>query len=544
MADKPKSIYDISIRLHTSQVKQYQDVLKSKYQVGGKQPLQKNLIPKEYGHAAAFSIFDQHSRPQWASKYEELVGRKALVPDNRYSNAVVVFRITSTGGKTRFMSLTFGYGQSLLDSTKMEPDFGRSIAAQKIPDSGVSSAGTIQISDAIIQMEKQYTGTRSGGIEQLVTSSSEFPSNISGRVNSGAVETLLNGGGSLLKAKRLMRLDEISDDLRNYLDAYLNPSSLADWATRLMRVESGGLKETLNSKLMIEMIAGGVDYSIAWPTYQDVNDLTSDILKIIPQELVPEEQLMWYIDRQKAKNEEYSTGQLLSKLKTAHLVAVDSDGRKFKKTLYECLSAALVYKKKRYLLFTGTWYEVAEKFYDDLLKKIRSIQLYEKDLPSLGTALKDGEIHDEAEGHYNKRLATFVKDGVLFDKKDFNNRKGSEFSGLEEPADVITKRKELFFVKKGGSSAMLSHLFLQGLVSARLLARDGDSKLRDFINDKFDAKKRVFSEDVMNSDVTLIFVIIKDKQKLPFFSMVSFSGVVDSLREMGYKVKLAWVSKS
>lgn len=79
-------------------------------------------------------------------------------------------------------------------------------------------------------------------------------------------------------------------------------------------------------------------------------------------------------------------------------------------------------------------------------------------------------------------------------------------------------------------------------MSAKLLAKDGDGKFREFINDNLDSEKDVFTSDVSNSAVTIIFVIITNSNHLPFFSMISFSEVLANLREMGYNVKIAWTS--
>lgn len=539
MTNNSKKQHSVSVRLHTTQVKEYRDVLRQIYK--DDDSIEEVKIPKEYGLGVAFSLVDQPSRPDWANDFEALIGYDYQIPDNKYSKAVVVFKFVLSKDEVRFMSVTFGHGESLLDNSKFENDFGRVIAAQKVPESGIYSAGTMQISDTIIQMEKQYAGSRSGGIGRLVASSSEFPNNISGLWKSGAVETRLDGGSSLLKSTRLMSLEEVYADLRGYLDAYLSPSGMADWATRLARVDNSSLKDKLDDVLMTNMISQQSTYGLAWPTYRDLRNISTNILKQMPEGKTPVEQLEWYIQKRVAGKQGFLPKQLKNKLRSSKMVAVDTDGENVSVGLYRCLYSEQIYEGKRYLLFTGTWYEVAERFYKDIQKKLNSVPCYEKQLPDLGQKEDGGE---ECEGNYNKRLAKFIDDAVLFDTDDFNNDKGASFRGPEEPADVITKRKELFFVKKGTASAALSHLFLQGLVSAKLIAKGGDTKMRDFVNKKFKSENDVFSDEVANSDITLIFVIIKNNRQLPFFSMVSFSEVVDNLRSMEYQVKVAWVSKT
>ena len=513
---------------------------KGRYRSGGTNPAKKTVLDSRYGEGVAFSLTNQVSYSTWASDFETLVSKQTRIPPNEYSKAVVVIKVTSRKNQTRIMSIAFGYGESLLDSAKYENDFGRNIAAQKIPDSGVLSAGTIQISDAIIQMEKQYAGTRNGGIQQLVTSQSEFPNSISGTWRNGKIETKLEGRGALLKAKRLMNLEDLVNDLKVYLETYLDPSDMSDWATRLTQIRTGDLKNQLDNELMAGIITDNVEYGIAWSDYRMVDDLSTDLLKRIPN-VSPVNQIKWYIQKQVKKNQNYNALQLLKKIKTSKLIAVDDAGVEVNQPLYLGIIAELIDDSHRYLLFNGAWYQVAKQFYDSLEAKIKNVPVYETPLPPLVTELNDkGTIHHEAEGTYNIKLADYVEGGRLFDKVNFNNEKGKMLRGVIEPADVITLKRELFFVKKGDSSAALSHLFLQGLVSAKLLAGDDEGSYRHFLNGLLDPHHEVFSDNVTNAKVTLIFVIIRSTHQLPFFSMISFSEVLDNLREMGYVIKIAW----
>lgn len=537
-----KSSHSISIRLHTNEVENYEEVLRRAYKEGGSSPAQVSVIDRKYGQGVAFFLTDQPSHPEWANDFETFIASKNKIPENRYSKAVIVLKVTSRKGQTRFMSIAFGYGESLLDSSKYESDFGRNIAAQKVPDSRVLSAGTLQISDAIIQMEKQYMGTKNSGMRQLVTSQSEFPSSISGTWRNGEVETKLEGRGSLLKAKRLMDLSELVNDLKIYLEAYLDPAGMAEWATRLTQITSGGLKDKLASMLMERLISNDLEYGVAWPDYKSVDELSTDLLKNIPGD-TPVKQIKWYVKHQVDVDPNYGPSQLLKKIRRSKLNARDDNGVVVSVPLYSSILAELIDGGHRYLLFNGSWYQVKQDFYNSLEEKLRSVPIYEMTLPAL-TSKHDnkGKLCYENEGDYNIKLTKSIDGGRLFDKVNFKNSQGNRFVGVEEPADVITRRRELFFVKKGDSSAALSHLFLQGLVSAKLLARDGTGEFRHFVNHVLGVHPDVFSDDIMNSDVTLVFVIIRKSSRLPFFSMVSFSEVLNSLREMGYKVKLAWPS--
>lgn len=527
----------LSIRLHTKSVKKYEDVLKSEYKSTGNNPVSSTTISRSFGNGKVFSLTDLTNRPEWAGETAILTNNKVDISNNSFSKAVAVFKVESGNGKKRFMSLTFGRGDSLLDSVRYINDFGRNVAAKKISGFKVTATDSFQITDRIIQSAKQYVSMQNVGIEALINSQSEFASSISGNFTNGEIETRLHGHDELLKATRFMGWDEVKNDLQYYLNVYLSRATMAGWATRVTKI-NGGLKQKLDSALIKGMISGRVEYAIAWSTFREVNLLTTTLLKRIP-DISPTEQLSWYIKYRQTKDPNYNSDQLSSKIKQTKLVATVEGDQPENIPLYRGILADLVFEKQRYLLYNGKWYQVEQQFYDEIVQKITNIPVCNIELPELKVISdKAGTPHYEDEGSYNIRLANSVIGGTLFDKVNFNAHLGSDFRGPEEPADVITTSRNLFFVKKGNSSAALSHLFLQGLVSAKLLAQGGTGELRRFVNEKLNAD--VFTDNIRNTDVTLTFVVIKKTPNLPFFSMISFSEVLDGLYEMGYKVEIAW----
>lgn len=539
MSKRKNNRHNIAIRLHKDSVANYEDVLKSRYMENGTNPAVKIELPKKYGHGVLYALTNQHSRPEWAKDVEAFTNNRFSVPDNSYSKAVIVLRITTRSKVTRFMSISFGYGDAMLDKSLVEDDFGRNIAAQKIQGSKVTSAATFQVTDAIIQMEKQYAGRVNGGIRQLVASKSEFPSKIAGTWRNGQIETRLVGSGELLNASREMALEDVVDDLKYYLGAYLRPTEMADWTTRITKIPSGKHSKILDNELMNRMIYGEYDYGVAWPTYKDMDNLSIRLLKRTP-DIPPVEQLEWYIDTKIQGDDKHRAEQLLAKIKRTSLTATNSDGNEESTPLYSAIFASINFENNQYVLFKSNWYRVNENFYEELKNKLDSVEEYPIPLPKLGMKMcaNDGKTSYLGEGDYNDLLSRTVDGGFLFDKVLFSDN--SQPGDPVEPADVITNNKELFFVKKGSSSAALSHLFLQGLVSAKLLAIPESNDFRDFINDHIGEAADIFTDNVSSREITLVFVIIKKTSNLPFFSMISFSEVLDDLREMGYTVKIAW----
>ncbi|WP_461243407.1 DUF6119 family protein [Secundilactobacillus muriivasis] len=123
MSDDKRNQHTVSIRLHTTKVLKYEDVLKETYKKDGRQPAKRTKIVHKYGCGVAFSLTRQSSQPVWADDFKSLTN--ISIPNNEYSKAVIVFKIKIKGMSARFMSISLGYGDSLLDKTKTESDFGR-----------------------------------------------------------------------------------------------------------------------------------------------------------------------------------------------------------------------------------------------------------------------------------------------------------------------------------------------------------------------------------------------------------------------------------
>ncbi|KRL32657.1 hypothetical protein FD20_GL002501 [Liquorilactobacillus uvarum DSM 19971] len=154
---------------------------------------------------------------------------------------------------------------------------------------------------------------------------------------------------------------------------------------------------------------------------------------------------------------------------------------------------------------------------------------------------------NEQEGDYNKKISDFSKSFVLLDKKDYQPQEYG-YSKVE-PCDILTNKNQFIHVKKGESSSKLSHLFLQGLVSAKILAQDRQNFI-EHINSKITEQNKKFflSAKDKNEKFEIIFGIINKRKinnqdLLPFFSMITLIQVVDELNVMGFNYSLMMINR-
>jgi uncharacterized protein (TIGR04141 family) len=197
---------------------------------------------------------------------------------------------------------------------------------------------------------------------------------------------------------------------------------------------------------------------------------------------------------------------------------------------YDCLYAE-VEKDGTFVLSGGRWYRVAGDYAEAVREAIAVI-------PTTKLALPDAKL-DDREDAYNERASKALETGLLLDKKLVHLPRRV---GGVEICDVLHRKSNTFVhVKKWGQSAVLSHLFAQGLVSADLFLHDAGFRE--------EARKRIGGDwvpkDRPHADrYEVAFALISRSLKkidLPFFSQVNLRACVERLQAFGYRVTLTKV---
>ena len=108
-----------------------------------------------------------------------------------------------------------------------------------------------------------------------------------------------------------------------------------------------------------------------------------------------------------------------------------------------------------------------------------------------------------------------------------------------ELCDILTSDGKYIHIKKNSSSAMLSHLFNQALVSAQLVIEDNSfvEKANIKINEETDNKDFLINN---NDKPTVIMAIIsqtdEERPRIPFFSKMALKHVYHRLKTSDCKV--------
>src|SRR5262249_53823532 len=153
----------------------------------------------------------------------------------------------------------------------------------------------------------------------------------------------------------------------------------------------------------------------------------------------------------------------MATLKVSHDVRVIVDGggdRRQHRRLYECFVYELVDDGKTYVLFAGHGVCVDRKFHKDVEKAFSNVLSKNPFLGKTDAATEQELIKD------------LDADCDLLNLDQVKLSPSGAAGANLEPCDFLSRTKQFIHLKDGGSSAPISHLWNQGVVSAESFVRD------------------------------------------------------------------------
>jgi uncharacterized protein (TIGR04141 family) len=228
-------------------------------------------------------------------------------------------------------------------------------------------------------------------------------------------------------------------------------------------------------------------------------------------------------------------------------VIVDGEGdRQRRQKIYRCLVFETRLLNETYVLFDGQWFLIERAYHAEVEKSYQAL-LRPSFLPSTA-AKNEQELIAELESQPN----------FLSIDRTKVSPKGAPGAALE-PCDFLTLGSQLIHLKDGHSSAPLSHLWNQGLVSAEAFVRD--AKFRNDFRTKARRRERDFGKTgfaallptgamkVVPAQFPILFGVMRHPYAasgtlgLPFFSKVASRAVAERLGLMGFTVELHLIGK-
>ena len=154
---------------------------------------------------------------------------------------------------------------------------------------------------------------------------------------------------------------------------------------------------------------------------------------------------------------------------------------------------------------------------------------------------------NEDEGKYNEKVSKTDQEFCLMDKRLVAVNGGSK---KIEACDIFTAQKQFVHVKSKCRSSQLSHLFVQGRISAECFI--SDQEYRRQVSEIIESQpgKEVFDyrQKPNANEFEVVYIIIdntvgKVEDRLPFFSLVNLMLTIQDLDRMYMKYSIKMVEK-
>ena len=477
------------------------------------------------------------SPPPWVDYLRPVLSE---VPGPLRSSSASGLLLLRTAGHQ--FALTFGYGRSLLDLSKVVRQFGLRVALNTIDHEQIRSVDTKTFEDMVVSRNTQVSRSTelpvfgvdvSRDILRAVTGEPRDKQRFGKRV-SGADAAVLNIGAGVVDLPTVCR-----DLLEAYNDtAYRERFS---WVDDLAIVQDDGVTERLDGMLAQQLRDADTSSThLAMPDSIDWQDV--DAFRIA--------------GTRGAECDDLDLDEYLANLGdgtrtiTPQLLRSRSVGIRFTRAdefenrwrLYQCLVSEQRIDDQLYVLIEGRWFEVSPTL-------AGRVDAFASRLGHTPVALPPSE-RGEHEADYNRRLAEAESgERLCLDAKVL--RPEGATSGVEF-CDVLSSDGTLLHVKRRSRSSTLSHLFAQGVVGATTLLSDGDfrTRLRAAIAAQADGADERWRDLIPGPErvpareqFRVSYVVIANSTKagndwLPFFSKLNLMQSARTLSNLGIAVTL------
>ncbi len=484
--------------------------------------------------------------PRWLPFVRSITGRPIPYERAPALSAVLFLR---RGG--RLFAITFGYGRHLLSRAALEADFGLKVAAGLIDPDEIAVLDARSVEATSIQVRRQSSrGVTAAEIGFNV--SREMLRAIAGPIADEELGSRIVGSDGLALTARLhppelcARLDRIQ---RAYDDGLYTAhfKHIDRWSEVAPGTKRAELDEALVATLdrrWHRLHAGEDPASLPGVTERPPTLEAPEVLgwESAAFRTTPEPaSVLHAFPSLDAYLEALAGPPTIRQLRGGHrlMVLSDIDGSVVNRWP---IHGALLWEQQdgqdTFVLAEGRWWRIDADYrarIDDELAQI----------PAVALAHPDFDPREE-ERDYNIRLADYP-DRALLDRKltHFTHE-----NGTVEACDVMTLAKQLIHVKPDATSAMLSHLYAQAVVSARLflMLPEFRAQLRKVLRGNQPFIDLVPEARPDPRDYEVVLAIVRSGTgplggDLPFFARNNLVGAVADLQLMGYRVGLVRIDE-
>ena len=510
--------------------------------------IKKTYPPDAPENTVAFSWQSEGKKEKtWWQEYWKIEGNVS----HSYPNAIVFIPCND-----RWFAISQGYSDRYLKNEFIETQFPFYAVLNVLDPGKITTTKVFQPDESLRQLTQKSSGTSLIHLPHFNQYSTSIVRDLAGKVfdeYASLFSSISGGSAKALKINAIINPNQFD----TYLTKLLERSKSLDYKkhfpqfNNIVQLMNSDLIDTLNEMLEASLAEDWSSIQLDLPDIIDqfewiwrLTSLSSDFFSI--NEFTAENVLS------QLQNHKGLTIDTLKQCKIQVKESEDSPKvNSFK--LYSCITYDTMLSgdsQHRYFLVEGNWYEVSQDFLQKLDSGLGSL-ISAQELPfSLPPYNYDGQIQNEND--YNTRLAECLG-GICLDLGNISPPGQTQI----EPCDVLFISGEtLYFIhnKIFRASSNLSHLFNQGLASARMYSKDSETtnRLREEIirNGTPDRIEQYTELLATKPKVAVLFGIIERSTtktphtllSLPLFSKISLSNVLESLRDLHFESSVEFVT--
>ncbi|NIE84463.1 MULTISPECIES: DUF6119 family protein [unclassified Burkholderia] len=488
------------------------------------------------------------STPEWISFIAPQINRSARL-DGLKNKSVSALLVTTV--KERQFAIAFGHGRHMLDAKCIETRFGIRVALNSISPDKIASIDrqTFEATPRISRTQAlRATSVAEYGINEqqdllrgLVGFTLDDYREDLGEVLAGMDSLKASVGIDLPQLKKVLEITLKRSLARDYRKTDNGQAGAFAWVDNLEAVDRSDVIEELDKILWGSF--DREDFSAMWLAIPEIINW-EEVTGFCYTRAELESSIHSALDIRDLKNSLRSDATLDTlRHRAIHMVLASGLPPKIYST-YKCLYAEVNYNKALYVLNAGKWYRIESSFKN-------KVEKYFADLARCAFGKPFVEYEHDDEGKYNEAVAANLpRKYAMLDRKliSFGGKSSKiEVCDLYAIDSTRTGKNRFIHVKRGRSSATLSHLFAQGLVSSTLLVSEPGFVAE--VNKQL--VKQNFAKlpaKPVGSRYEVVFAIIDGpsgaKLDLPFFSKVNLRICGKTLQNYGFTVSLLHIPES
>ncbi len=494
--------------------------------------------------------------PSWA-KFLSYYTVDGLAMLRTQSCSAVLLLEVGKGQKKRLFALCFGQGHHALDDDTIQHGFGLRVVLNSVSRSQLRTLDSASLDTTV--MQRRVQASRDSDLSAFdLDANRNLLRLASGTPKSGEFAKAL-AGKDALHLRAAVSPDKLAEHCEKALKLYGATDYKTDFAF-IDHVEPVG--ERLLTQELDAIAFGELKAMVVAANSSDLHLAIPDILSpdagleigYFGTGLTPGQKQAYgelAIDDYVAELQKGDFDQIadMAALRGSHEIRVIADGegdRAHKRKLYTCFVHEVTLRDDVYVLFDGQWFRISRDYHkeiDDAYHALLKPAFRAKTVARNERALI-AELEAEA-------------DLISMDQTKVSP-KGAARASLE-PCDFLSRAKQLIHLKDGHSSAPLSHLWNQGLVSAEAFV--SDDTFRKGFRTAAQKREKKFGKQgfagllpdgrskLVPGDYTIVFGVMRHPYAasgqigLPFFSKVALRAVAERISLMGFPVELHLIEK-